>query len=262
MYHGENAFTLSWRQLWGRNSPSGYKNKFSARVVIISASVSFFLCSGRIESLWQGLQISKHGGILSLSPQGLTFMCLHSCVLSPFPLLQKQDPHGCTLSMAEVFPSLPAPAMGGCLWDSLFHPCRAQMALGWVSALQGSCTSAGRRDVHMALPELGKDGLSPPGVRRNGKKRRKLVLSNVFWWIRLTSNIPSVQGSPAVLMCFHLTLCRAHLKAEIGCSWTQRRRMKPSSPSFSFTVPCPSHLLGIPVLTGQPPRCCARYWGS
>lgn len=84
VYHGKNAFTPSWRQLWGCNSPSGYKNKFFARIVIISASVSSFLCSKRIESPWQGLQIRKHEGILSLAPQGLIFMSSPSHMLSPF----------------------------------------------------------------------------------------------------------------------------------------------------------------------------------
>lgn len=84
VYHGKNAFTPSWRQLWGCKSPSGYKNKFFARIVIISASVSSFLCSERIESPWQGLQIRKHEGILSLAPQGLIFMSLPSHMLSPF----------------------------------------------------------------------------------------------------------------------------------------------------------------------------------
>lgn len=169
MYHGENAFTLSWRQLWDCNSPSGYKNKFSARVVIISASVSFFLCSERIESLWQGSQISKHRGILSLSPQGLTFMCLHSCMLS-FLCSRNRTLTRVPCPWLRCVP-LPAPAMAECLWDPLFHRCRAQMALGWVSALQGSCTSAGRRDVHMALPESEKMGFPLQGVRRNRKKK-------------------------------------------------------------------------------------------
>lgn len=197
MYHGENAFTLSWRQLWGCNSPSGYKNKFSARVVIISASVSFFLCSKRIESPWQGLQISKHRGILSLSPQGLTFMCLHSCVLSPFPLLQKLDPHERALPMAEVF-SPPCPPHQ---WEGVVRSpvpsLQSSDAPGWVSALQGSCMNAGRRDVHMALLESGKDGLSPPGGKKKwGKKKKqtttKLVLSEVFWGICLICNTHSL----------------------------------------------------------------------
>lgn len=86
-------------------------------------------------------------------------MCLHSYMLSPFPLLQKQDPQECPLPRAEVCSPLPAPVIRG----SLHHPCRAQVALGLVSALQGSCRTAGRGDVHVALPESGKYRLSPPG---------------------------------------------------------------------------------------------------
>lgn len=181
MYHGENTFTLSWRQLWGCNSPSGYKNKFSARVVIISASVSFFLCSERIESLWQGLQISKHRGILSLSLQGLTFMCLHSCMLSPFPLLQKQDPQECPLPMAEVCSPLPAPATRG-WWEGLciipaelrwlwggFQPCRVH---AWMQA--------GEMCIWL-FQSQGKMGFPLQGERNRKKKKEKICfIQNSF----------------------------------------------------------------------------------
>lgn len=166
MYHGENAFTLSWRQLWGCNSPSGYKNKFSARVVIISASVSFFLCSERIESLWQGLQISKHRGILSLSPQGLAFMCSHSSRLPPFPLLQNQDPHECPLPMAGR-----APLCQPRWWEG--DPRLSAASLQGSGGSGVGFSHAGRRDVHMALPGSGKYGLSPPWGEERGKKKKK-----------------------------------------------------------------------------------------
>lgn len=190
MYHGENAFTLSWRQLWGCNSPSGYKNKFSARVVIISASVSFFLCSERIESLWQGLQISKHRGILSLSPQGLAFMSSHSCRLSPFPLLQNQDPHECPLQWLGVLPSA-SPGDGRVVRGFLQHLCRAQVALGWVSAMQ-----AGEMCIWLFQGQ-GNMGFPLHGVRNGEKKGENLFYLKFFWGICLTSNTPSLQGSPA-----------------------------------------------------------------
>lgn len=173
MYHGKNAFVLSWRQLWGHNSPSGYKNKFFARVVIISASVSSLLGSKRIESLCQGLQISKHEGIFSLSPQGPTFTSLPSHTLS-LPFL-------CSRSS-----SLMAEAHSPHQWEGVCETSFVVAArLGWhliapvwAPALRGSCTSAGRRDVHMAPPDSGEATLPSRAwlwglVRKNKKKTKR-----------------------------------------------------------------------------------------